>query len=185
MLCIRIHIDRQPAIPTDFTPTEERHPMAAFVRSVDERRVLWGDVPAELDVLLTHAPPRGVLDALLSDDSHVGCLLLAERLAELHRASAGGSGGAPRWHIFGHIHEARGVEIGARLGGEDLASTTFVNAASVNMMYVDQIMLFSFLEFQDCRLITRTRPCSRKEVLHKCLPTLLLICFYLFGLVSS
>ena len=141
--------------------------MAAFVRSVDERRVLWGDVPAELDVLLTHAPPRGVLDALLSDDSHVGCLLLAERLAELHRASAGGSGGAPRWHIFGHIHEARGVEIGARLGGEDLASTTFVNAASVNMMYVDQIMLFSFLEFQDFLVLLLVQDlvqvCSRKS----------------------
>jgi hypothetical protein len=90
----------QPAIPTDETLAAERHPMAAFVRSPLERAALWAATPPRLDVLLTHAPPRGVLDALLSDASHVGCTLLAERLADLARDDA-----APQFHVFGHIHE--------------------------------------------------------------------------------
>ena len=122
----------QPAIPTDETPEADRHPMAAFVRSPLQRAALWAATPQHLDVLLTHAPPRGVLDALLSDASHVGCTLLAERLAELARDDA-----APQFHIFGHIHEARGVQFGAILGAAatHVDDTTFVNAASVNFAY--------------------------------------------------
>ena len=70
---------------------------------------------------MTHSPPQGVLDKIFTQ-MRVGCEVLAERLAELER-----EGRSPRYHIFGHIHESRGV---LEKGG-----TTYINACSVNLRY--------------------------------------------------
>ena len=73
-------------------------------------RRYWRAIPDELDVLLTHGPPRGVLDrTFLGVDA--GCGELAEVVAQRR----------PRWHCFGHIHEAYGIHRGER--------TTFVNCS--------------------------------------------------------
>lgn len=52
-----------------------------------------------IDVMMTHGPPMGVLDATQSDE-HVGCehLLRAARRCK------------PRLHCFGHIHEGWGAQ---------------------------------------------------------------------------
>ncbi|KAJ7718685.1 Metallo-dependent phosphatase-like protein [Mycena maculata] len=50
------------------------------------------------DILLTHGPPRNVLD-LTNTKDRTGCSALAERVPELK----------PKLHVFGHIHEARGA----------------------------------------------------------------------------
>ena len=54
----------------------------------------------------------------------------APQLPPVGKLSRGG--GAPRFHVFGHIHESRGVLEGAPGFCE---TTTFVNAASVNLRY--------------------------------------------------
>ncbi|KAL0564879.1 hypothetical protein V5O48_017158 [Marasmius crinis-equi] len=50
------------------------------------------------DILLTHGPPHGILDATNSGE-FVGCEDLRKRLPTLR----------PRIHVFGHIHEAHGA----------------------------------------------------------------------------
>jgi predicted phosphodiesterase len=76
----------------------------------------WALVPAGVDVLVTHGPPHGVLDATC-DGSRVGCEELALALLRIR----------PRLHVFGHIHEAYGL---VRRG-----DTLSVNACSCDLSY--------------------------------------------------
>ncbi|MDE0389956.1 MAG: metallophosphatase domain-containing protein [Rhodospirillales bacterium] len=76
-----------------------------------ELREKWELIPAHVDVLITHAPPHGVLDGTGTGEN-VGC----EELRAATRRTC------PRLHVFGHIHQARGWE---RLG-----STLHVNASN-------------------------------------------------------
>ncbi|KAI0321974.1 Metallo-dependent phosphatase [Amylostereum chailletii] len=81
------------------------------------------------DILLTHGPPYDILD---ETTGHVkaGCQDLLARLPDLR----------PRLHLFGHIHEARGVQVGEWLRSNvnsttdvkdnDGEHTVFVNAAN-------------------------------------------------------
>ena len=57
---------------------------------------VWRRVPAGVDLLVTHTPPKGILDRAWL--GHVGCEALAAELPRIR----------PRLHLFGHIHEARG-----------------------------------------------------------------------------
>jgi len=66
--------------------------------AVAERRAeIWGLIPPGLDVLVTHVPPLGVLDRT-REGAEVGD-------PELGRALWGLGAGAPRAHLFGHVHE--------------------------------------------------------------------------------
>lgn len=62
-----------------------------------EIRSHWARIPAGLDLLVTHGPPRGLGDRMVLG-AHVGCDELLARVREV----------APRAHVFGHIHEAAG-----------------------------------------------------------------------------
>ena len=73
----------------------------------------WRQIPAGIDILITHTPPHGFLDVPSSGDVHLGCPHLRD---ELHRIQ-------PRLHAFGHVHASHGTH---RDGG-----TQFVNAAVV------------------------------------------------------
>src|SRR5690606_27797878 len=76
----------------------------------------WALVPEDTDVLITHGPPRGILDRTVTG-TPVGCDDLRAALDRL----------APRLHVFGHIHEAYGRVEGPR--------TTFVNASVCDVRY--------------------------------------------------
>ncbi|KAJ7753748.1 Metallo-dependent phosphatase-like protein [Mycena metata] len=65
---------------------------------VDAEEVL--SVFPQTDILLTHGPPRSVLD-LTKKGEHAGCPELTRRLPDFQ----------PRLHVFGHIHEARGAYV--------------------------------------------------------------------------
>ncbi len=61
----------------------------------------WRLIPQDTDVLLTHGPPFGILDAVDRANGlkeHTGCGSLLARTQEVR----------PRLHLFGHIHEGRG-----------------------------------------------------------------------------
>lgn len=80
----------------------------------------WALIPEETEVLVTHGPPQGVLDAVLGRSrEQVGCADLAARVAELPRL---------RLHVFGHIHEGYGVE--------ERGGVRFVNASVCDVRYV-------------------------------------------------
>lgn len=76
------------------SPRSPRHGNWAFqyLRSDD----VWaGTVPAGVDILITHCPPRGHLDL-----QRLGCVHLLRALWHAR----------PRLHVFGHVHEGAGTE---------------------------------------------------------------------------
>ena len=91
----------------------------AFCRdpSGEELDEAYAKVPDDVDVLLTHGPPKGVLDRVFLG-MHVGSEALTRHVLERIK---------PRFHVFGHIHESYGVEV--------RESTTFINAAVCTLMY--------------------------------------------------
>lgn len=88
----------------------------AFMLSHEELVKRWARIPEDTDVLITHGPPRGILDKTRRGDD-VGCLALLEAVKKIE----------PAIHIFGHIHEGHGV-----LSTE---KTTFVNASILDEKY--------------------------------------------------
>lgn len=79
----------------------------------------WALIPDQVDVLVTHGPPYGVLDLVAGGDGYrVGCEALAARLPALDRL---------RLHLFGHIHEGYGVNRSGQL--------TSVNASICDVRY--------------------------------------------------
>ncbi len=80
----------------------------------------WKMIPSDTDVLITHGPPKGILDNVI-DDSRItsaGC-------AELRKEVFGRI--KPSVHIFGHIHSSPGVYIEKE--------TTFINATILDDSY--------------------------------------------------
>ncbi|MCH7547973.1 MAG: metallophosphatase domain-containing protein [Candidatus Krumholzibacteriota bacterium] len=74
-------------------------------------REKWSMVPDHTDVLITHCPPAGILDETIGGE-RVGCEDLLARVRVVR----------PKLHVFGHIHEARGMV--------EIDGTKFVNAAT-------------------------------------------------------
>ncbi|MEM0923379.1 MAG: metallophosphoesterase [Pseudomonadota bacterium] len=85
----------------------------AFFADDPALRAAWARIPSDVDVLVTHTPPAGVLD-VSSAGRVLGCAQLARRLDHL----------SPQLHCFGHVH--------ASSGSLTRAATTFANASSVN-----------------------------------------------------
>lgn len=79
-------------------------------------RRYWEMIPEGLDILVTHGPPFGVLDKTARGEA-VGC----EDLFEIIEKTK------PRYHVFGHIHEAYGIFKNQH--------TTFINASVLNLKY--------------------------------------------------
>lgn len=89
-------------------------------RGADIRRK-WQQIPEDIDILVTHGPPYGILD-MVSDRwtgvaEAVGCEELLPIVQHIK----------PRAHIFGHIH--------AGYGQLTQDGTQFVNASNCNELY--------------------------------------------------
>ncbi|WP_415921681.1 metallophosphatase domain-containing protein [Tateyamaria sp. SN6-1] len=85
----------------------------AFFADDDALRAAWAAIPAQVDVLITHTPPAGILD-VSSRGLALGCPHLARRVMAVR----------PALHCFGHVH--------AGAGRRDVRGTTYVNASSVD-----------------------------------------------------
>jgi Icc-related predicted phosphoesterase len=77
----------------------------------------WSLIPCNLDILITHGPPFGILDQTAPSEAHLGCEELLHAVEEKK----------PRVHLFGHIHGGAGVF--------ENRATRFVNAAYLNERY--------------------------------------------------
>lgn len=74
-------------------PQSPRHGNWAFQYPRDQN--VWTElVPDEIDVLITHGPPRAHLDL------NLGCVHLLRQVWRVR----------PRLHVFGHVHEGAGSE---------------------------------------------------------------------------
>jgi predicted phosphohydrolase len=75
------------------------------VRGSDEERAAYAQIPADLDILMTHAPPAGIRDTVI-----LGFGVGSQLLRDAVRRSR------PRFHVFGHIHESFGIDDGCSRG---------------------------------------------------------------------
>jgi len=88
-------------------------------RRGDELKAKWDAIPEDTDILITHGPPQGHLDASGSpyNEPNLGCELLRVRVDEIK----------PKIHIFGHIHGSSGYK--------EHNGTHFINASVLNEQY--------------------------------------------------
>jgi len=77
-----------------------------------ELRHFWKQIPDDINLLVTHTPPYGILDRT-SQGKSVGCEELAERVKQIQ----------PKLHLFGHVHES--------YGRREMENTIFINASYI------------------------------------------------------
>jgi Icc-related predicted phosphoesterase len=82
--------------------------MAFNARAGKDIKKVWNKIPDDTDILITHGPPKGILD------NGFGCEALRVRVNEIK----------PGYHCFGHIHGWNNTE--------KYNQVTFINAAIVN-----------------------------------------------------
>ena len=89
-----------------------------------EMAAKWEKVPDDTDVLITHGPPRGILDAVSTPAGlrNEGCDDLRERIASL------AANGRLKAHLFGHIHSG--------YGRRDEVGVTFINSSVCDEDYI-------------------------------------------------
>jgi Icc-related predicted phosphoesterase len=61
---------------------------------------IWNSIPIDTDFLITHGPPKGFRDFSKTEGRHSGCSVLLAQVLKIK----------PKYHFFGHIHEAYGIE---------------------------------------------------------------------------
>lgn len=79
----------------------------------------WALIPDDVDILITHGPPHGILDKTHREHIHVGSETLREHVIGRIK---------PAFHVFGHIHEWGGKLV-------DCVSTRFINCSLLNEYY--------------------------------------------------
>jgi Icc-related predicted phosphoesterase len=83
--------------------------------SAKDRKRLYARIPWDIDVLITHGPPSGILDTAPTSGLHEGCHELLDAVLRVR----------PKLHVFGHVHGAYGVF--------QTEHTTFVNASLLGL----------------------------------------------------
>jgi hypothetical protein len=102
------------------------HCMAFTVDTEEELAEKWAMIPDDVDILVTHSPPKGMLDKTI-DGTPAGSQSLTNKIHRLQ----------PLLHVFGHIHESYGKEDyfipATKYIG--VVGCHFVNASHVNERY--------------------------------------------------
>ena len=82
----------------------------------EEIKKHWDLIPKDTDILITHGPPKGILDKTKRGEE-AGCEELLKKVLEVQ----------PKIHVFGHIHEAYGIL--------QKDQTVYINASNLNLSY--------------------------------------------------
>lgn len=88
----------------------------SFMDNDNKLKNYWELIP-NVDILVTHGPPYGILDITSGSNKHVGSKTLLRVVQKI----------IPKVHIYGHIHEGYGDTI--------ICDTRFVNAAICDKDY--------------------------------------------------
>lgn len=78
----------------------------------------WNQIPAEIDLLISHTPPLGHGD-LCCSGVRAGCV---ELLATVQQRVK------PKYHVFGHVHEGYGITSDGKI--------IYVNASTCDINYL-------------------------------------------------
>lgn len=81
----------------------------------------WACIPQNTDILITHSPPWGILDKTIYNE-YVGSKSLANKVGHMEKP--------PKLWIWGHVHEAYGIDLPVRQ-----KKCKMVNASHVNERY--------------------------------------------------
>jgi len=103
------------------TPYQLRFFDWAFNKSEEELKVIYARIPNDVDILITHNPPFGILGKN-ARGGECGSAALKERLDNMLKR--------PRLHIFGHLHESSGIL--------EKDGTIFCNASLLDDNYIDK-----------------------------------------------
>ena len=102
---------------------------AFTVDTEEELEEKFSKIPDDVDIVVTHSPPYGMMDKVF--DRHSGKIMNCGSPALLRRLSRT----FPKLHVFGHIHEGYG-KYRPNLGFVDCAGwPIYVNASHVNEFY--------------------------------------------------
>jgi Icc-related predicted phosphoesterase len=104
----------------------------AFMKEDEELVEYWLQIPDDTDVLITHGPPKDILDTVLRPKGYglnVGSSTLRTRISQVK----------PRLHIFGHIHEHGGVTT-------EVDGTKFCNVAMLTERYQPRLNAWTLVE---------------------------------------
>ncbi len=82
------------------TPWQPRFFNWEFNLDEPQLKEKFNSIPGALDILITHGPPKSVLDYVPNNYEGVGSISLLDRILTIK----------PRMHIFGHIHEGYGYK---------------------------------------------------------------------------
>lgn len=97
----------------------------AYMKPRAEMDPVWQTIPAGVDILVTHGPPKGILDLTRDMDSgepvHVGSKSLRVHVEERI---------GPRIHAFGHIHDEK---LFRNFGSVTRGQTQFLNCSCCNL----------------------------------------------------
>ena len=99
----------------------------AFQMSTEELKSRWEKISRDVDILITHMPPFGILDLKSNDPEPVGCKHLLQAVTERIN---------PKLHVFGHIHGSHGCQ--------EIGTTMFVNASTVCGPVFNQPIIFEY-----------------------------------------
>ncbi len=97
---------------------------AFTVDTEEELEEKWKLIPDDVEILITHSPPYGILDEIQEDTKwgarkfHVGSKSLIDRIPHLKNL---------KLHVFSHVHEGYGHEI--------IRGIHFVNCSHLNADY--------------------------------------------------
>ena len=86
-----------------------------FMRDSKNRDKHYSEIPVDIDILITHAPPFGIMD--FDGRRNYGSEVLLQKVSEI----------SPKLHLFGHIHNAHGIQ--------EMNGTIFSNGAIMNDNY--------------------------------------------------
>lgn len=96
----------------------------AYMKDRSKLHDVWATIPEDTDILVTHGPPKGILDLCDDIDDHnqifqAGCKALRNRVEVIK----------PKVHVFGHIHSS---EKFSNQGMYYSGQTYFVNASCLD-----------------------------------------------------
>ncbi|MFO0941734.1 MAG: hypothetical protein U0930_13340, partial [Pirellulales bacterium] len=86
---------------------------------------IWQTIPATVDLLVTHGPPKGILDVTrdwkTKEPIHIGSMSLTRNVEQRIK---------PKIHTFGHLHDEIGI---SNFGWLDRSGVTFINCCCCDL----------------------------------------------------
>lgn len=103
-------------------PIVPRYKNWVYMADREKMNKHWQLIPEDTDILMTHTPPKGILD-LTENINHqleqTGCSALRKRIQKLPNIKV---------HLFGHIHNNQDI---VNIGSRKLDHVIYLNGASV------------------------------------------------------